>query len=38
MNSTNKNIRVLKRGINEFKRGYQARSNLMKDENVTECT
>jgi hypothetical protein len=31
MNS--KNIRDLYRGINEFKRGYQPRSNLVKDEN-----
>jgi hypothetical protein len=29
----NKNIRHLYRGINEFKRGYQPRSNLVKDEN-----
>jgi hypothetical protein len=28
-----KNIRELYRGINEFKRGYQPRSNLVKDEN-----
>jgi hypothetical protein len=27
MNSKNKNIRVLYRGINDFKRGYQPRSN-----------
>jgi hypothetical protein len=33
MNSKNKNIRVLYRGINEFKRGYQPRNNLVKDEN-----
>jgi hypothetical protein len=33
MNSKNKNIRDLYRGINEFKRGYQLRSNLVKDEN-----
>jgi hypothetical protein len=32
-NSENKNIRDLSRGINEFKRGYQPRSNLVKDEN-----
>jgi hypothetical protein len=31
-NSKNKNIRDLYRGINEFKRGYQSRSNVMKDE------
>jgi hypothetical protein len=33
MNSKNKNIRDLHRGINEFKRGYQPKSNLVKDEN-----
>jgi hypothetical protein len=33
MNSKNKNIRHLYRGINEFKRGYKHRSNLVKDEN-----
>jgi hypothetical protein len=33
MNSTKKNLRDLYRGINEFKRGYQPRSNLVKDEN-----
>jgi hypothetical protein len=33
VNSKNKNIRDLFRGINEFKRGYQPRSNLIKDEN-----
>jgi hypothetical protein len=33
MNSKNKNIRDLYRRINEFKRGYQPRSNLVKDEN-----
>jgi hypothetical protein len=32
-NSKNKNIRVLYRGINGFKRGYQLRNNSMKDEN-----
>jgi hypothetical protein len=32
-NSKNKNIRDLYGGINEFKRGYQRRSNLLKDEN-----
>jgi glucan phosphorylase len=32
-NSRNKNIRDLYRGINEFKRGYQLRNNLIKDEN-----
>jgi hypothetical protein len=33
VNSKNKNIRNLYRGINEFKRGCQPRSNLVKDEN-----
>jgi hypothetical protein len=37
-NSKNKNIRELYRGIKKYKRGYQPRSNLMKDENVIECT
>jgi hypothetical protein len=32
-NSKIKKIRGLYRGINEFKRGYQPRSNLVKDEN-----
>jgi hypothetical protein len=31
-NSNNKNIRDLYRGINEFKMGYQPRTNLVKDE------
>jgi hypothetical protein len=33
-NSKNRNIRNIKRGINEFKKGYQPRSNLVKEENV----
>jgi hypothetical protein len=33
MNSMNKNITDLYRGINKFKGGYQPRSNLMEDEN-----
>jgi hypothetical protein len=33
MNSKNKNVRDLHRGINKFKKGYQPRSNLVKDEN-----
>jgi hypothetical protein len=33
MNSKNKNIRDLCRGMNEFKLGYQPRSKLVKDEN-----
>jgi hypothetical protein len=32
-NSKNKKIRDLYRGINDFKRGRQIRSNLVKDEN-----
>jgi hypothetical protein len=32
MNSKNKNIRDMYRGINYFKKGYQPRSNLVKDE------
>jgi hypothetical protein len=32
-NSKNKNTRVLYRGINEFKKGYQCRTNLVKIEN-----
>jgi len=31
-NSKNKNIRVLYRGINDFKKGYQPRCNIVKDE------
>jgi hypothetical protein len=31
-NSKNKNIRDLYRGINEFKKGYQCRTNLVKDQ------
>jgi hypothetical protein len=31
MNSKNKYIKDLYRGINEFKRGYQPRNNLVKD-------
>jgi hypothetical protein len=31
-NSKNENIRDLYRGINEFKKGYQPRTNLVKDE------
>jgi hypothetical protein len=31
-NSKNKNIRDLYRGINEFKKGYRPRTNLVKDE------
>jgi hypothetical protein len=32
-NSKNKNIRDLYRGINLLKKGYQPRSNSVKDEN-----
>jgi hypothetical protein len=32
-NNKNKNTRDLYRRINEFKRGYQPRNNLVKDEN-----
>jgi hypothetical protein len=32
-NNENKNIKDLYRGINEFKKGYQPRINLLKDEN-----
>jgi hypothetical protein len=32
-NSKNKNIRALYTRMNEFKRGYKLRSNLVKDEN-----
>jgi hypothetical protein len=32
-NNKNKNIRDLYRGINEFKKGYQTRINIIKDEN-----
>jgi hypothetical protein len=31
-NSKNKSIRDLYRGINEFKKGYQPRTNLVKDK------
>jgi hypothetical protein len=31
--SKNKNIMDLHKGINKLKRGYQARNNLVKDEN-----
>jgi hypothetical protein len=32
-NNKNKNIRDLLRGINEFKKGYQPKINIIKDEN-----
>jgi hypothetical protein len=31
-NSKNKNIRDMYRGLNEFKKGYQPRTNLVNDE------
>jgi hypothetical protein len=31
-NNKNKNVRDLYRGINEFKKGYQPRINIIKDE------
>jgi hypothetical protein len=31
-NSKNKNIRDLHRGLNEFKKGYKPRTNLVKEE------
>jgi hypothetical protein len=34
VNSKNKHIRDLYRGINGFKRGYQPGSNLVRDENA----
>jgi hypothetical protein len=33
MNSESKNVRDLYRGINEFKRGFHPRNNLVRDEN-----
>jgi hypothetical protein len=32
LNSMNKNIRNMYRGINEFKKGYEPRTNLVKDK------
>jgi hypothetical protein len=32
LNSKNKNIKPLHRGITEFKKGYQPKTNLVKDE------
>jgi hypothetical protein len=32
LNSKNKNIRDLYKGITEFKKGYQPKTNLVKDE------
>ena len=39
-NSKIKNIRDLHRGINDFKKGYQPRTKIVKDEKgdlVTDC-
>jgi hypothetical protein len=36
-NSKNKNIGDLYRGINEFKRGHQPRSNFVKNKNGSAC-
>jgi len=39
-NSKMKNIRGLHSGINDFKKGYQPRTNIVKDKNgdlVTDC-
>jgi hypothetical protein len=33
MNCSNKNIRDVRGGINDFSRAYQPRSNNVKDEN-----
>jgi hypothetical protein len=30
--TVNKNVKDLNRGINEFKRGYQPRTNVINDE------
>jgi hypothetical protein len=32
-NNNNKDIRDLYRGINEFKKGYQPKINIIKDDN-----
>ena len=39
-NSKIKNVRDLYRGISDFKKGYQPRTNIVKDEKgdlVTDC-
>ena len=39
-NSTIKNIRDLYRGVNDFKNGYQPRTNIVKDDKgdlVADC-
>jgi hypothetical protein len=37
-NNKNKNNRDFCRGINEFKKGYQSRINILKDENGNVLT
>jgi hypothetical protein len=40
INSKNKNIRELYRGLNDFKKAYQPRTNIVKDEKgdlVADC-
>jgi hypothetical protein len=37
-NSMIKNIRDLYRGISDFKKGYQPRTNIMKDRKGDLCT
>jgi hypothetical protein len=37
LNSKNKNIRDLYRGITEFKRDYQPKTNLVKDDRGNSC-
>ena len=37
-NSKMKNIRDLYRGINDFKKGHQPRTNIVKDEKVDLVT
>jgi hypothetical protein len=36
-NNKNKNITDLNRGINEFKKWYQPRINIITDENMVIC-
>jgi len=35
INCNTKNIRYMYKGINDFKKGYQPRTNVVKDERVT---
>ena len=37
-NSKTKNIRDLYRGISDFKKGYQPRTDIVKDRNGDLCT